>query len=99
MRIDRADYEAQLAQRRYEEVDPSNRLVAATLEQRWNEALVNLEHVKQEHAEFLREDTPDLSAEKKAQIVALAEDLPRLWKAPTTKAKDRKRILRSSSSP
>ena len=34
MRLERAEYEAQLAQRRYEEVDPSNRLVAATLEQR-----------------------------------------------------------------
>ena len=31
MRVERAEYEAQLAQRRYEEVDPSNRLVAATL--------------------------------------------------------------------
>jgi hypothetical protein len=39
MRIERFDYQAQLAQRRYEEVDPSHRLVAATLEQRWNQAL------------------------------------------------------------
>ena len=39
MRLERLEYQAQLAQRRYEEVDPSNRLVAGTLEQRWNEAL------------------------------------------------------------
>lgn len=39
MRIERLEYQAQLAQRRYEEVDPSHRLVAATLEQRWNQAL------------------------------------------------------------
>ena len=39
MRLERLEYQAQLAQRRYEEVDPANRLVAATLEQRWNEAL------------------------------------------------------------
>ena len=47
LKIERAEYEAQLAQRRYEEVDPSNRLVAATLERRWNEALVNLEAIRQ----------------------------------------------------
>ncbi len=35
MRLERAKYEAALAQRRYEEVDPSNRLVAGTLERRW----------------------------------------------------------------
>jgi hypothetical protein len=35
MRIERLEYQAQLAQRRYEEVDPSNRLVAGTLERRW----------------------------------------------------------------
>src|SRR5208337_2513864 len=34
MRIERLDYQAQLAQRRYEKVDPSHRLVAATLEKR-----------------------------------------------------------------
>ena len=34
MRVQRTDYEAQLAQRRYEEVDPANRLVASTLERR-----------------------------------------------------------------
>jgi len=48
MRLERAEYEAQLRQRRYEEVDPSNRLVAATLERRWNEALQDLEKLRQE---------------------------------------------------
>ncbi|MCK7502264.1 MAG: recombinase family protein [Comamonadaceae bacterium] len=46
MRIERAEYEAALAERRYEEADPSNRLVTATLERRWNEALVRLEQIK-----------------------------------------------------
>jgi hypothetical protein len=39
MRLERAEYEAALAERRYQEVDPSNRLVANTLERRWNETL------------------------------------------------------------
>jgi len=42
LKIQRAEYEGQLAQRRFEEVDPANRLVAATLEQRWEQALREL---------------------------------------------------------
>jgi DNA invertase Pin-like site-specific DNA recombinase len=94
MKIQRAEYEAQLAQRRYEEVDPANRLVAATLEQRWDQALASLEQVKQAHAEYERTEVLTLTEQQKAGIVSLAQDLPRLWNAPTTQAKDRKRILR-----
>ena len=94
MRVQRADYEAQLAQRRYEEVDPANRLVASTLERRWNEALVNLEQIKQEHRQFRREQHLELTAEQRKKVFALAQDLPRLWNAPTTRAKDKKRMLR-----
>jgi len=94
MRIQRADYEAQLAQRRYEEVDPSNRLVAATLERRWNDALVNLEQTREECEASRRKHKLILGAEQKSKILQLAEDLPRLWNAPSTKHKDRKRIAR-----
>jgi DNA invertase Pin-like site-specific DNA recombinase len=94
MQIQRADYEAQLAQRRYEEVDPSNRLVTATLEHRWNEALERVDQVKQQYADFRQRDALSLTPEQKQQALALAKDLPRLWQAPSTQAKDRKRILR-----
>ena len=94
MKIQRAEYEAQLAQRRYEEVDPSNRLVASTLEGRWNQTLVNLEKVKKQYTEYQQAETQILTEEQKKEIVSLAKDLPRLWNACTTRAKDRKRILR-----
>jgi hypothetical protein len=94
MRLERADYEAQLAQRSYEEVDPSNRLVAATLEGRWNEKLVELEQVREQFAEFEKKYARVATREQKAEVLALAEDFPRLWNAPTTKAKDRKRMIR-----
>jgi len=94
MRIERVEYEAGLAQRRYEEVDPANRLVAATLEKRWNEALLAVEAAKQEHRECQRQDPITATDEQKAALLSLAKDLPRLWKAPTTNDKDRKRILR-----
>ncbi|MBN1105264.1 MAG: recombinase family protein, partial [Deltaproteobacteria bacterium] len=94
MKIERAQYEAHLAQRRYEEVDPANRLVAATLERRWNKALTKLEETKEIFSQHQRQEGIAVTDEQKAELRTLARDLPRLWKAPTTKAKDRKRILR-----
>jgi hypothetical protein len=94
MRLERAGYEAELAQRRYEEVDPSNRLVAATLEHRWNGALSKLEEERKEFEKYQHTQLRAATPEQKARVLALAEDLPRLWNAPTTQAKDRKRMLR-----
>jgi DNA invertase Pin-like site-specific DNA recombinase len=94
MRLQRAEYEAQLAQRRYEQVDPANRLVAASLEQRWNEALCRLEESRQEFADFQRGHGLAVTAKQRAEVLALAKDFPRLWNASTTSAKDKKRMLR-----
>jgi len=94
MRIERAEYECALAQRRYEEVDPSNRLVAASLERRWNEALLQLDAVKAEAATFQSQKARLVTPEQKAKVLALARDLPRVWRAATTRSKDRKRMLR-----
>ncbi|MCK5570703.1 MAG: recombinase family protein, partial [Spirochaetes bacterium] len=94
MRVERTQYEAQLAQRRYEEVDPSNRLVAATLEKRWNDTLVNLEQIKQQHHAFRKKEHLELTPEQSKKVFDLAHDLPRLWKEPTTQTKDRKRMIR-----
>jgi hypothetical protein len=94
MRIERAEYEAQLAERRYEEVDPSNRLVASTLESRWNDTLVKLNEVKAQYEEQQQKEGLTVTAEQRAKVMALARDFPRLWNASSTKAKDKKRMLR-----
>ncbi|HWP14607.1 MAG TPA: recombinase family protein, partial [Xanthobacteraceae bacterium] len=94
MRIERARYEADLAERRYEAVDPGNRLIAATLEQRWNDALQRLHDLEAELAAFERQTMRAVTAEQKRQILQLAGDFPRLWEASTTGPRDRKRILR-----
>src|SRR5208282_2283114 len=94
MRLERAEYEAALAERRYQEVDPSQRLVASTLERRWNDALLQLEDLKKQAAEFQHQEARVATPEQKAKVLALAQDLPRVWHAPTTQAKDRKRMLR-----
>ncbi len=94
MRIERAQYEADLAERRYDAVDPNNRLIAATLEQRWNEALQRLRDLEAELATFEQQAMRAVTPEQKQQILQLVKDFPRLWGAPTTTSKDRKRILR-----
>ena len=94
MCIERLEYQAQLAQRRYEEVDPANRLVAATLERRWNEALQKLKAAQDERQQSRQQQGLQLTEQQKTQLRALAKDLPQLWKSPTTSAQDRKRMLR-----
>jgi DNA invertase Pin-like site-specific DNA recombinase len=93
-KIERARYEADLAERRYEEADPSNRLVASTLEKRWNDAMQRRCELEAELATFERRTMRSVTAEQKQQILQLGRDFPRLWKAPTTSACDRKRMLR-----
>jgi hypothetical protein len=94
MRLERAEYEVALAERRYQEVDPANRLVAGTLERRWNDALLHLDDLKKEATEFQRQEAHVATPEQKAKVLALARDLPRLWHASTTQTRDRKRMLR-----
>jgi hypothetical protein len=83
-----------LAQRRFEQVDPANRLVAATLEHRWNEALQRVNEVQQQLADFQCRKTRNFTSEQREQIRHLVMDFPRLWESQSTSAKDRKRMLR-----
>lgn len=94
-RIERARYEADLAERRYEAVDPANRLIAATLESRWNEALQRVAELEDELKRFESQTLRTITAEQKQQILALAGNFSRLWTAPTTTPRDRKRMLRA----
>lgn len=94
MRIQQSEYEANLAERRYEQVDPANRLVASNLERRWNEALQMLEQTKKQFEEYRRSQARALTLEQKTKLLGLAQDFPQLWHAPTTSAKDKKRMLR-----
>jgi DNA invertase Pin-like site-specific DNA recombinase len=93
-RRQRAHYEVELAERRYQAVDPDNRLVAATLERRWEEALAHERQFQEEYDRFVRETPLRLSDEERARIAALASDIPALWSAAGTTNADRKQILR-----
>lgn len=93
-RLERARYKVDLARRRYEQVDPDNRLVAAELERLWEERLQNLSQVEQEWQLWKNSQLRSISDLNQAAIRSLAEDLPALWQAQTTTQEDRKRLLR-----
>jgi DNA invertase Pin-like site-specific DNA recombinase len=93
-RLERARYEAEDAERRYRAVDPENRLVARSLEQRWEEALRAERQVRDDYDRFLREQPPQLSREERERIAALSSNIPALWHAPGTTPRDRKEIIR-----
>jgi len=91
LRVERARYQAARAERAFHQCEPDNRLVARTLEARWEEKLRELKDAEAELARHAAQ--PPLPA--RADIEALARDLPRLWSAPTTSHRDRKRLLRA----
>src|SRR5258708_7722683 len=90
--VERARYEADRAERAFQAVEPENRLVARTLETRWEATLAALGEAEQALA-AAREALPSLP--DRAELERLAADLPALWQAPTTSSRDRKRLLRT----
>lgn len=93
-RLERARYEVERAERQYQAVEPENRLVARTLEGRWEEAMRGLRRIEEEYDRFLRGQPACLSEEERSRIRELSRDIPALWKAPGTTAADRKEIIR-----
>jgi hypothetical protein len=91
LRVERAHYEAIRAERAFHACEPDNRLVARTLETRWETKLRELKDAEAELAEHV---VPS-SEPSREQIEALAHDLPALWAANSTSDKDRKRLLRA----
>lgn len=93
--VERATYEASLARRRYEEVDPSNRLVAAELERNW-ESRLQTQRKAEECLNRFRQETPStLTPEQRHSILQLASDFSMLWHSSSTTNIDRQAIVRS----
>jgi excisionase family DNA binding protein len=90
--VERARYEAERAERAFHAVEPENRLVARTLEARWETKLADLTEAEQTLA-TAQQALPPLPS--RADLERLATDLPGLWHAPSTSNKDRKRLLRT----
>jgi len=94
LKRERARYDAERARRQYDAVEPENRLVARSLERAWEERLRRADQIEQEYSAWRREQAVSISDNDRQEILALGEDLPRLWHAATTGSADRKQIVR-----
>ncbi len=94
LQLKQARYEARLAQRKYDAVDPGNRLVAAELERRWNAQLTRVAELEQAYAKAEQEASFSLTPEEREAMQTLAGDLAAIWQAETTTSADRKQLLR-----
>jgi len=89
----RARYEAERAERQFDAVEPENRLVARTLERRWNEKLQQLAELEEAYAQAEQMHRLQLSEQQRQQILQLAKDIPAVWLSPTTTPQERKEML------
>jgi hypothetical protein len=94
LELQQAEYEADRAFRQYNRAEPENRLVTASLENKWNAKLQHVEEVQRRIAAAQTEVRP-LTAEQKQSLLRLADDLPSIWSASSTTVEMRKRIIRT----
>ena len=93
LELGQARYEARLAARRYESVDPDQRLVASELEARWNTVLQKTKELENKLHEF-DDESQSVSAPNKQVLLSLAQDLPAIWNSPSTDMRLKQRIVR-----
>jgi excisionase family DNA binding protein len=93
--VERAEFEAGRARRQFDACEPEHRLVGRTLEARLEEALGALERERHKLAELEQRRPEPLSTPEREALARVARDLPRLWHAQTTTARDRKQLLRT----
>ena len=91
--LEQARYEARLAARRHEAVDPDQRLVAAELEARWNGTLARVQEIES-RLDSLSQRKPSQRTPDRAALLALAQDLPAAWNAPSIDERLRQRLVR-----
>lgn len=90
--VERARYQADRAERAFTACEPENRLVARSLETRWEARLSELAEAEAALATQVASQPPLPDPD---ELAATAADLPTIWAAPTTADRDRKRLLRT----
>lgn len=91
--LEEAKYEADLAGRRHEAVDPAKRLVARELEARWDAALTRVTQLEERIASLAGKRATRPKIDREA-LLALAHDLPAAWNSPTADMRTKQRIIR-----
>jgi DNA invertase Pin-like site-specific DNA recombinase len=92
--LERAGQEVARAERQYQAVEPENRLVARTLEARWEDALKKQRQVEEEYHRFLAKLPASVGAADRERIKSLSGSIATLWHATGTSSVDRKQIIR-----
>src|SRR5262245_7370123 len=92
--LEHAQYEVIRARRQYDAVDPANRLVAAELSRRWNQALTTAAQLEADLAILQQSRERPLSDAQRRELLAYARDLPGLWDDPRSSPEHKKRLLR-----
>src|SRR5215469_14062755 len=93
LELEEARYQAARAERQYDTVEPENRLVAETLERRWNEALARVGELERRLAEIKSEQSRQPKPDR-ARLLALSESFPEVWSNPATDYRTKKRLVR-----
>jgi DNA invertase Pin-like site-specific DNA recombinase len=93
--LERAEYEAERAERQFDACEPENRLVARTLERKLEDALAQVERERGKLIALEHARPAPLTDEERIALAAIARDLPRLWTAETTTDRNRKQLLRT----
>jgi hypothetical protein len=96
--LERLRYQAELARRRFERVDPDNRLVAAELERRWEGALRELRQAEESEAAGHRREEEtlpqELTKELKSIFTAIGQKLPEIWDEEMLSQQQKKALVR-----
>ena len=94
LRLKQSRSEEQLSRQRFMKVDPENDLVFCRLQREWNEKIAEVKRIELE-AESIAAGSPrPLSASDRQAVLALAQDVPRLWHAVQVNNDLRKQLLR-----
>lgn len=94
LRLEHARQDAARAFRQYNAVEPEDRLVARTLERRWEETLAAERALEEQYARFQREQPVRLGATERGRIEALARDLPAVWHSERTAVEEKRQVVR-----
>jgi DNA invertase Pin-like site-specific DNA recombinase len=92
--VERAQYEAELARRRYMNVDPDNRLVIDSLEAEWNNKLRILAETQEQYEQQTQKQRMLVDSQTRNQLLSLAADFQHVWNDSSVEHRERKRILR-----
>jgi len=92
--VERAQYEAEIARKRYMLVDPQNRLVATELESEWNRKIRELEKLKDKYERKKKDDLKEVTKTEKSDIIKITKDFAKIWSSENVSFRDRKRMLR-----